>query len=123
MKEIVVSDETIQVPSQVREMAEKTVDTAEKAVAAFLDAAAKSVEMVPGPAKEISKKTLSMTEQNLEAAFEHTRKLLHASDPQEFLRLQTEFLSSQFSVAQDHMKDLGSEMLSSAKAATKNEAQ
>jgi phasin len=116
-----VSDATIQVPSQVREMAETTVDQAEKAVAAFLDAAAKSVEMVPGPAKEVSKKTLSMTEQNLKAAFEHTRKLLHASDLQEFMRLQSEFLSSQFSAAQNHMRELGTEMLSSAKSASKNE--
>ena len=118
-----MSDATIQVPSQVKEMAEKTVDQAEKAVAAFLDAAAKSVEMVPGPAKDMSKKTLSITEQNLKAAFEHTRKLIHASDIQEFMRLQTEFLSSQLSVAQDHMKELGSGMLSSAKSATHNEGQ
>jgi phasin len=117
-----VSDATIQIPSQVREMAEKTVDQAEKAIAAFLDAAAKSVEMVPGPAKEVSKKTLSMTEQNLKAAFEHTRKLIQASDLQEFMRLQTEFFTSQFSTAQDHMKEFGGEMLSSAKSVTQNEA-
>jgi phasin len=115
-----VSETTIKVPSQVREMAEKTVDQAEKAVATFLDAAAKSVEMVPAPAKEVSKKTLSITEQNLKAAFEHTRRLIHASDIQEFMRLQTEFLTSQFSLAQDHMKELGSEMLSSTKSAAQD---
>ena len=118
-----VSDSTMQVPPQVREMAEKTVDQAEKAVTAFLDAAAKSVEMVPGPAKEVSKKTLLLTEQNLTAAFQHTRKLLHASDLQDFMRLQNEFLSSQFSAAQDHMRELGTEMLSSAKSASQNEDQ
>lgn len=117
-----MSDATIQVPSQVREMAEKNIDQGEKAVGAFLDAAAKSVEMVPSPAKEVSKKTLSITEQNLKAAYEHTRKLLHASDLQEFMRLQSDFLNSQVSIAQDHMKELGGEMLSSAKTATHNES-
>ena len=72
-----MSDQTtMQVPSQIKDAAEKTVEQAEKAVAAFLEAAAKSVEMVPPSAKELSKKTLSITEQNIKAAFEHTRKLL-----------------------------------------------
>ncbi len=113
-----MSDKTnMQVPPQIKELAEKTVEQAEKAVAAFLDAAARSVEMVPSPAKEVSKKTLSFTEQNVNAAFEHTRKLLRASDVHEFLQLQSEYLKRQFSTIQDQMKQLGSEMTSSIKSA------
>ncbi|WP_409190317.1 phasin family protein [Bradyrhizobium sp. RDM4] len=116
-----MSDLGIQVPSQVKEMDENSVDQAEKAIAAFLDAAAKSVEMVPAPAKDFSKKTLSITEQNMKAALEHTRKLIHASDVNEFMRLQSEYLKAQFSIAQDQIKELGSGMLPSSKSASQND--
>ena len=95
---------TMQVPAQVKEIAEKTVDEAEKAIAAFFEAASKSVEMVPAPAKEVSQKTLSLTQENMQAAFEHTRKLLQVSDVSEFTRLQSEYLTTQFANLQAQMK-------------------
>ena len=113
---------TMHVPSHVKEIAEKSVEQAEKAITAFLDAAGKSVEkMVPTPAKYISKTTLTMTEKNIKAAFEHTKKLLQACDVHEFMRLQSEYLTNQFSRAQDQMKQLGSEMMSAGKSATSTE--
>ena len=51
----------MQVPAQIKELAEKTVEQAEKAFTTFIEAAHKSVDMVPHPATDISKKTLSLT--------------------------------------------------------------
>ena len=105
----------MQVPDAVRDLAEKSVDQAEKAFNAFLDAANKSVAVVPHPGTEISKKTLSMAEQNMKAAFEHARKLLHAKDFQSAMQLQTEFLKQQFAAARDQMKQFNSQTSSDQK--------
>ena len=98
---------TMQVPEQVRELAEKTIEQAEKGFDAFIDAAKKSAGMTPGPATDMSKKALSITDQNMKASFEHARKLIHAKDMQEAVQLQTEFLKTQFAAAGEQMKQLG----------------
>jgi hypothetical protein len=43
---------TMEVPPQVREFAEKSVDQAEKAISSFIESATKSVATVPGPMTE-----------------------------------------------------------------------
>jgi phasin len=106
---------TMEVPTQVREIAEKSVDQAEKAFQAFISAANQSVAMVPPPATELSKKALSLTEQNMKAAFDHVRKLVQAKDMQEAMHLQTEFLKSQFAAVTDQLKEIGEGIQSTAK--------
>jgi len=69
---------------------------------------------MPSPMRDIPKRSLDLTEKNMRAAFEHARKLALAKDLQEVIRLQTEFLKSQFAAAQEQMKQLGSNL--SAKA-------
>ena len=76
----------LEVPAELRDMAEKSIDQAEKAFGMFFDAANKSVASVPSPGTEISKQALTFTEQNMKAAFEHARSLLHATDLQEAAR-------------------------------------
>ena len=113
---------SMEVPAQVRELAEKSVDQAEKAFSSFIDAANKSVAMIPNPTTEISKKALSITEKNMKAAFDHARKLLHAKDAQEAVQIQTEFLKGQFAAATEQLKQLGGGVLSAAKDASQNKA-
>jgi phasin len=105
----------MQVPDAVREVAEKTVEQAEKAFNSFLNAANQSVAIIPGPAAEISKKTLAFTEQNMKAAFDYARKLLHAKDMQEVMQIQSEFFRSQFTAAQEQMKQMSADAVSTAK--------
>jgi phasin len=99
---------TMEVPAEIKEFAEKSIQQAEKGFDAFIDAANKSVAMVPNPTTEISKKALSFTEQNMKAAFDHARKLLHAKDLPEAVKLQTEFLKAQYAGATEQLKQLGS---------------
>ena len=54
----------------------------------------------------MSKQALSLTQQNITAAFEHARKLVHATDLQEAMRIQSEFLKSQFTNAGEHMRQI-----------------
>jgi hypothetical protein len=46
---------TMEVPAQVREFAEKNMDTAEKAFSSFMESASKSVAVVPGPMTDVAK--------------------------------------------------------------------
>lgn len=96
----------LEVPAELRDLAEKTIDQAEKAFGMFFDAATKSMSSVPGPGADVSKQALAFTEQNMKAAFEHARKLVHATDVQEAMRIQSEFLRSQFTNAGDHMRQM-----------------
>src|SRR5262249_45276175 len=96
-----------------------TIDQAEKAFGMFFDAAAKSMATIPSPGTEISKQALSFTEQNMKAAFEHARKLVHATDLQEDIRIQSEFLRSQFTSAGVHMRNITGGVMPAAKHASK----
>ena len=97
----------LEVPTELRDLAEKTIDQAEKAFGMFFDAANKSVASIPSPGTEISKQALSFTEQNMKAAFDHARKLVHATDLQQAMQIQSEFLRSQFTNAGEHMRKIG----------------
>jgi phasin len=110
---------TTEVPAQVREFAEKSVDQAEKAISSFMDAASKSVTMVPGPMTDVAKQALAITEANLKASFEHARKLMHAKDFNEVMQLQSDFLGSQFGAATEHLKQMSGEVASAAKDISK----
>src|SRR5262249_13260846 len=109
----------LEVPAELRELAEKTIEQAEKAFGMFFDAASKSMTSVPGPGAEISKQALSLTQKNMKGAFDHARKLVHATDLQEAMRIQSEFLRSQFTSAGEHMRDITGAVMSSARDATK----
>ena len=109
----------LEVPAELRDLAEKTIDQAEKAFGLFFDAAGKSMTSMPGPGTEISRQALEFTEQNMRSAFEHARKLVHATDVQEAMRIQSEFLRSQFTSAGEHMRQMTGNIVSAGKDATK----
>jgi phasin len=97
---------TMQVPVQVREFAEKSMDQAEKAMSSFMDAASRSVAMVPAPMNDVAKQALAITDKNLKASFEHARKLMQAKDISEVMQLQSEFLRNQFGAATEQLKQI-----------------
>jgi phasin len=109
----------LEVPAELRDLAEKTIDQAEKAFGMFFDAAHKSVTSIPSPGTEISKQALSFTEQNMKAAFDHARKLVHATDLQQAMQIQSEFLRSQFTNASEHMRQISGGVMSATKDASK----
>src|ERR1700743_3605098 len=105
----------LEVPTELRNLAEKTIEQAEKAFGMFFDAASKSMASVPGPGTDISRQALAFPERNMKAAFEHARKLVHATDLQEAMQLQSVFLRSQFTNAGEHMRDITGSVMSAAK--------
>jgi len=120
LEKAIMIEPKLEVPAELRDLAEKTIDQAEKAFGMFFDAAGKSMTSMPGAGTEISRQALSFTEQNMKAAFEHARKLVHATDLQEAMRIQSEFLRSQFTNAGEHMRQITGGVMSTAKDATKS---
>ena len=96
----------MEVPPQVRQFAEKSVDQAEKAISSFMQSASQSVATLPGPMTDIAKQALAVTEANMKAQFEHARKLMHAKTITEVMDLQSEFFRTQFAAATDQFKRL-----------------
>jgi phasin len=111
----------LEVPAELRDLAEKTIEQAEKAFGMFFDAANKSMASVPSPGTQISKQALTYTEQNIKAAFEHARKLVHTTDLQQAMQIQSEFLRSQFTNAGEHMRQITGGVMSAAKDASKGQ--
>ena len=108
----------MEVPPQVRELAEKSVDQAERAMSSFVQSASQSVSMIPGPMTEVAKQALAVTEANLKATFDHARKLMQAKDISEVMHLQSEFIRTQFASATDQFKQMTGGVISAGKNAT-----
>ena len=103
-----------QIPVEIRDFAEKSVEQARKAFEGFAGAAQKaltSIDLTPLPlqnsAKEISVKALTHAETNVKAAFDLAQKLVHAKDINEVLQLQSEYVKSQLELIQEQAKELG----------------
>ena len=108
----------MQVPAQVREFAENSVDQAEKAISSFMESASKSVAMVPGPMTDVAKQTLAITEANLKASFEHARNLMKAKDIDEVMKLQSEFMRKQFGTVTEQFQRMTGGTASAGKEAS-----
>ena len=104
-----------QVPPEMRDFAEKSVEQARKAVDGFLGAARKTADTLESSAttvqssgKEVARKTFAYAEQNIAAAFDLAQRLVRAKDLQEAMQIQAEFARSQFAAMQSQMKEFGS---------------
>jgi phasin len=117
-----MSQPKLEVPAELRDLAEKSIEHAERAFEMFFDAAAKSMSSVPGPAADISKQALTLTEQNMKTAFEHARQLVHATELEEAMRIQSEFLRSQFTNAGEHMRDITARMMNVGRKPTQGQS-
>lgn len=119
----------IDVPAEVRELADKSVEQARTAVNGFMGAAHKAVDQMHGSAEsarvnaqETSKKALGYAEQNLSAAFDLAQKMMRAKDPMELMTLQAEFAKAQLAQFQQQITEV-SQVAQKAASATAQEMQ
>jgi phasin len=102
------------VPTQMRQFAEQSVEQAKKAMDGFLTAAHKTATTLEthastaqSGAKDVGQKVMGFAEQNIANSFEFAQKLVRAKDVQEVIALQQEFLKAQMQAMQEQAKDLG----------------
>ena len=98
----------------MRALAEQSVEQAKVAFNTFITAAHEAVTRMEGQAKaaqagarDVGDKAIAYAEHNVQAAFDFAQKVVRANNPQEVLRLQTEFVQAQMQALGEQAKDLG----------------
>jgi phasin len=110
-----------EVPTDLRDFAERSVEQARKAFEGFVSVAQKTAGAVDSAqatmqanVKSASHQALSYAEKNVNAAFDLAHKLVKAKDPQEAFSLQSEYLKTQIASLQEQAKEIGSMIQKSA---------
>jgi phasin len=103
-----------EIPNELRDFAERSVEQARKAFEGFVSVAQKAAGTMDGAAqqaqseaKNVSTQIFGYAEQNVNAAFDLAHKLVQAKDPQEAFNLQNEYLKAQIGALQSQAKELG----------------
>ena len=99
-----MTEPKLEVPAELRELSEKTIDQAERAFGLFFDAARRSTPTVPTPVAE--RQVLAFSEESLKTSFECARKLALTSSLQEAANIQAELVKRQIGSAQQHILEL-----------------
>jgi phasin len=105
------------IPDQMREVADRSVDQAKKAVGQYFEATQKAVAKAEGSAKsiregaaEVNRQTLAFVEENVAASFDFAQRLVQARTLEELAALQQEFVARQMASLTEQGKNLGTMM-------------
>ena len=104
-----------EVPNELRDFAEPSVEQARKTFEGFLAVAERAAgaagdAVVAGQAgmKSVGAHVSASAEQNVNAAFDLANRLAKAKDPHEAFALQSEYVKAQLAALQKQAKELGS---------------
>lgn len=103
-----------EIPNEMRDFADKSVEQARKAFDGFLDAAYKASNTLENQAntaqdnaRAVAGAAVSFAEQNMAASFAYAQKLVRASTIEEVLKIQADFARSQVETLTKQMKEMG----------------
>ena len=106
-----------EIPLEMREFADKSVEQARRAFDGFVGAAQRTVaamedhgDTVQAGAQDIGRKTIAFAESNVAASFAFAQQLVRATDMTEVMKLQSEFLRSQMEAMQAQARELGASL-------------
>ncbi len=106
--------EQFAMPNEVRAFVEQSVAQARTAFDGIANAANQAVSQWHGQAQaaragtsEIAHKSMAYVERNMAATFDFAQKLMHAKDPTEVMRLQSEYLALQMQALSAQAHELG----------------
>ena len=105
------------IPDQMREVADRSVEQAKKTIGQYLDATHEAVAKAEGSARsvrdgaaEVSRQALAYVEENVAASFDFAHRLVQARTIEEIAALQKEFMAKQMASLTEQGKSLGSMM-------------
>jgi phasin len=105
------------IPDQMREVADRSVEQAKKAIGQYLDATHEAVAKAEGSAKsvrdgaaEVSRQALAYVEENVAASFDFAHRIVQARTIEEIAALQKEFMARQLASLAEQGKSLGGMM-------------
>jgi phasin len=101
------------IPNEMRDFAEKSVDQAKKAFEGYMTAAQKAAgnietaaQAAGANAKEATSKAVAFASHNVNAAFELAQKLVAAKDIQQVFAIQSDFAKAQLAAIQAQAREL-----------------
>jgi phasin len=104
----------IEIPKEMRAVAEQSVEQAKLAFSSYLQAAQEAVSSFDQwvranqvGAQGLCNKAMNFAQRNVLSAFEFAEKIVQAKDIKELIQTQTEFVQSQMQVLSEQVKDLG----------------
>jgi phasin len=102
------------IPDQMRDVADKSVEQAKKAIGQYLDATHQAVAKAEGSARsaregaaEVGRQALAYVEENVAASFDFAHRLVQARTIEEITALQREFMAKQMASLAEQGKSLG----------------
>ncbi len=102
-----------EVPAEIRDLTEKSVNEARKVFERFVEAAQTAtaqaegtVDVLQSSAKEVGASAISFTEANVKAAFDLALKLVRAKDFQEIVTVQSDYVKTQAAALEEQAKEL-----------------
>ena len=97
---------------------EETIDQTRGALDNYFNLMQKAFSSYPG-GTELAEKMKSYTEQNISATQDFIRKLSQAKDFQDIIRIQTEYMRTQFSICAEQTRGLAEAFTKAATSAVK----
>jgi phasin len=103
-----------EIPRDMRNFAEQSVEQARKAFDGFMSAAHKAATSLEGQAsaaqegaQDMRRKAVTFAEKNVSTSFDFAQRLMRAKDVEEITRLQAEFVQSQMQSFAQQAQELG----------------
>jgi hypothetical protein len=85
----------------------ESVEKARTGMENYLRFFEKSMSISPWASTELGKKLTDYAQQNVDTAFGFAQQLTQAKNPQDLIRIQTEFFQSQLKALTEQVKDFG----------------
>lgn len=102
-----------EIPNEMRDFADRSVEQARKAFDGFVDAAFKAssameqqAESAQGEFRSVAGAAVSYAEQNVQASFSYAQKLVRATSLEEVMAIQSEFARTQIESLTRQLSDL-----------------
>jgi Phasin protein len=100
-----MTEPKFEVPAELRQLAERTIDHAEKAFGLLFDAARRSTA-ASSESAALSEQVLAFSEESLKISFEHARRVASTTSLHEIATAQSELVKRQIAGAEHHIREL-----------------
>jgi len=106
-----------------RMMAEQSLNLSKAALDGYIATTRRTADTMNNQAAEIRERSLSLANEALSNTFEFANRIMHVKDPQEIVRLQSEFLSRQVQTLSEKANELGQLVAQGVNAASRSVAE
>ncbi len=107
-------------PFEINPLTQQAIDQARQMLDTYFDTLRKTVASSPSGGTEFGEKLKSYAEKNIAATHELVKQLSQARDFQDMVRIQTEFMQTQFNAFGEQAKNLSEACTKAMAGATKN---